>query len=209
MLTLIHNSVSNKTGLTTKRLIDLLIAIPCLLLFTPLILLIAFLVRLDSPGNLFFMQTRTGRNRKPFSIFKIRTLYIQHFGIFPGEDEPDNYRITKIGKFLRRSKLDELPQLLNVVLGSMSLVGPRPDIPEQVAMYTPQQSERLLVKPGLTGVTQISGNIFLSWPDRIRLDVWYIRNRSLLLDIKIIALTLVAVFKGETIDSDPFNLHLQ
>jgi len=209
MLTLIHNSVSNKTGLTTKRLIDLLIAIPCLLLFTPLILLIAFLVRLDSPGNPFFMQTRTGRNRKPFSIFKIRTLYIQHFGIFPGEDEPDNYRITKIGKFLRRSKLDELPQLLNVVLGSMSLVGPRPDIPEQVAMYTPQQSERLLVKPGLTGVTQISGNIFLSWPDRIRLDVWYIRNRSLLLDIKIIALTLVAVFKGETIDSDPFNLHLQ
>jgi len=186
-----------------------LIAIPCLLLFTPLILLIAFLVRLDSPGNPFFMQTRTGRNRKPFSIFKIRTLYIQHFGIFPGEDEPDNYRITKIGKFLRRSKLDELPQLLNVVLGSMSLVGPRPDIPEQVAMYTPQQSERLLVKPGLTGVTQISGNIFLSWPDRIRLDVWYIRNRSLLLDIKIIALTLVAVFKGETIDSDPFNLHLQ
>jgi len=209
MLTLIHNSVSNKTGLTTKRLIDLLIAIPCLLLFTPLILLIAFLVRLASPGNPFFMQTRTGRNRKPFSIFKIRTLYIQHFGIFPGEDEPDNYRITKIGKFLRRSKLDELPQLLNVVLGSMSLVGPRPDIPEQVAMYTPQQSERLLVKPGLTGVTQISGNIFLSWPDRIRLDVWYIRNRSLLLDIKIIALTLVAVFKGETIDSDPFNLHLQ
>ncbi len=195
--------------LITKRITDLLIGLPCLLLFVPVILFIAILVRLESPGNPFFIQIRIGRDGKPFSIFKIRTLYIEHFGIFPGEDEPDDYRITKIGKLLRRSKLDELPQLLNVVLGHMAIVGPRPDIPSQVEIYTKQQHERLMVKPGLTGVTQISGNTVLTWPDRIRLDVWYIRNWSFMLDLKIISLTLIAIFEGETIHSDPFNLHVQ
>lgn len=193
--------------LIAKRITDLLIGVSCFLISVPVIVGIAFLVRVESRGNPFFTQIRTGRRGKQFVIFKMRTLYIEHFGIFPLEDEPEDFRITKVGKYLRRSKLDELPQLLNVILGHMSLVGPRPDIPVQAALYTPEQAERLLVKPGLSGVTQISSNTFLRWSDRIRLDIWYIKNWSFLLDIRILCLTLIAVFKGERVNSDPFNLH--
>jgi lipopolysaccharide/colanic/teichoic acid biosynthesis glycosyltransferase len=193
----------------SKRLIDLFLGIPCFFLLVPVILLIAFAVRLESVGNPFFIQTRIGRNGRPFQIFKIRTLYLEHFGILGREEEPEDFRITKVGKFLRRSKLDELPQLLNVILGHMTLVGPRPDIPSQVAMYTVKEFERLAVKPGVTGITQISGNTSLSWADRVRLDIWYIENWSLLLDLKIISLTASAIYKGETINADPFNLHVQ
>ena len=202
-----RSSIFITRWLIAKRITDLLIGIPCFLISIPVILFIAFLVRLESRGNPFFTQIRTGRKGKQFVIFKIRTLYIKYFGIFPLEDEPEDFRITKVGKYLRRSKSDELPQLLNVILGHMSLVGPRPDIPVQAALYTPEQAERLLVKPGLSGITQISGNTFLSWSDRIKLDIWYIKNWSFLLDIKILCLTLFAVFKGETGNSDPFNLH--
>jgi lipopolysaccharide/colanic/teichoic acid biosynthesis glycosyltransferase len=204
----VRNQVFSKVKPATKRLMDLVIGLPCLLFFTPVIVIIALLVRIGSPGNPFFVQTRIGRNARPFPIFKIRTLYIEHFGIVPGEEEPQDYRITKIGKFLRRSKLDELPQLVNVVFGHMSLVGPRPDIPSQVAMYTKEQEERLLLKPGLTGITQISGNTALSWTDRIELDIFYIKNWSLLLDLKILGLTAASIIKGETIDEDPFRLRV-
>lgn len=193
----------------TKRSMDLLIGLPGLLMMSPLILLMALLVRLDSPGNPFFTQVRVGRNGRHFTIFKMRTLYLQHFGIFPLEEEPKAYCITRLGKYLRWSKLDELPQLLNVVLGHMSIVGPRPDIPEQVAHYTLSQRRRLLVKPGLTGITQISGNTLLSWPDRILLDTWYIQNWSWRLDLRISMLTLAAIVQGESLQADPFHLHAQ
>lgn len=152
---------------------------------------------------------RAGRNGKQFTIFKFRTLYLEHFGIVPGEEEPEAYRITRLGKYLRRSKLDEIPQLFNVVLGQMSVVGPRPDILEQAANYSTFQRQRLSVKPGLTGITQVSGNTMLSWPDRIRLDLFYIENWSWLLDIRIISYTLFAIVVGSTLKFDPFNLHSQ
>jgi lipopolysaccharide/colanic/teichoic acid biosynthesis glycosyltransferase len=115
-------------------------------------------------------------------------------------------RVTPVGKYLRRFKLDEWPQILNVLLGQMSLVGPRPDIPVQVAEYSDFQRQRLSVPPGLTGLAQVSGNIWMSWAERIRLDVWYIQNQSLWLDLRIIWHTFAVLFQGERPDADPFGL---
>lgn len=196
--------------ITSKRALDLAISLPCLVIFGPLVLLIAFLIRIESQGNPFFRQLRVGKNGNYFTLIKIRTLYVEQFGIFLNEEiGPKDYRVTRLGRYLRRSKLDELPQLLNVVLGHMSIVGPRPDIPVQVSAYTTAQRQRLLVKPGLTGIAQISGNTLLSWPDRILLDRWYIENWSFWLDIKIIALTFLVITKEESLDADPFGLHQQ
>jgi undecaprenyl phosphate N,N'-diacetylbacillosamine 1-phosphate transferase len=192
-----------------KRLIDLSLAIPALIFFSPIIVLMAILVRIDSPGNPFFVQIRVGEKGKHFKIYKIRSLYTEHFGIVPDQEEPDGYRITRVGKYLRRSKLDELPQLFNVILGQMSLVGPRPDIPEQVCNYTPFQKQRLSVKPGLTGISQISGNTLLPWSERIMLDIWYINNQSLLLDFKIMRHTPAVLLNSPTLRLDPFGLHRQ
>ena len=192
-----------------KRCFDMLIAVPSLVVLSPLIILTTLLVRLDSPGNPFFSQVRIGRNGKYFTMFKLRTLYLEHFGIFTDEEQPHAYRITRIGKYLRRSKIDEIPQLINVVLGHMSIVGPRPDVPVQLINYTTDQLDRFLVKPGLTGLSQVSGNTVLSWPNRIWLDIWYIKNWTLLMDIQIILFTVVAIIKGENLNADPFNLHRQ
>ncbi len=206
-----RNSISsrlfNKGWRITKRCFDLFISLTCLLLFSPLILLMAILIRIDSPGNPFFIQKRVGRDGSYFHIFKMRTLYLEHFGIFPGEEEPDEFRITPIGKHLRLSKLDELPQLLNVLLGDMSIVGPRPDIPMQADNYSFSQYQRLCIKPGITGIAQISGNTLLTWNDRIILDNWYIENWSLLLDFRIIALTVLSIIKRKKYNTDPFLLH--
>jgi undecaprenyl phosphate N,N'-diacetylbacillosamine 1-phosphate transferase len=190
-----------------KRLMDLIFGFILLPFFCPLILIIAVLVVLESPGNPFFTQIRIGKNGKSFVIFKIRTLYREHFGIVVNEEQPSPYRITGIGKYLRITKLDELPQIINVLLGDMSLVGPRPDIPQQTCYYTPFQKQRLLVKPGLTGIAQISGNTLLTWPERIILDIWYIENWSFLLDLKIIFLSLISISKFEKMLLDPFDLH--
>lgn len=206
---LVQHALQNKRWLAIKRLTDLVIGVPCLIVAIPLVLMIAILIWLDSPGNPFFLQIREGRSRKPFVLFKFRTLYLEHFGSLPDDEIPSPHRVTRTGKFLRRSKLDELPQLLNVVLGQMSLVGPRPYIPYYIPyqeFYTTEQLQRLILKPGLTGIAQISGNVMLSWDERILLDLWYINNWSWLLDIKISALTFIAIYKGESIYTDPFNL---
>lgn len=197
----------NPDTISPKRIFDLLMGLICLVVFSPVIIIIAILIMLDSPGNPFFKQVRAGRNGKYFNILKFRTLFIHHFGIFLEEEHVNPNRITRVGKFLRRSKLDELPQLVNIIFGDMSFVGPRPDIIEQVNNYTSLQRKRLLVKPGLTGISQISGNTMLSWPHRIWLDNWYIQNKTWLLDTQIIFLTIVSIFRGETPTSDPFNLH--
>lgn len=190
-----------------KRGLDIVISLPGFLLASPLLLLLALLVRLDSPGNPFFSQKRVGLRGKPFTIFKFRTLYLEQFGVYlEGEIEPHDFRVTRLGRYLRRSKVDELPQLLNVLLGHMSIVGPRPDIPEAVATYQPGQHQRLLAKPGLTGVAQISGNIHLSWADRILLDHWYIQHWSFGLDLRIMLLTPVAIWKGETAHCNPLRV---
>jgi undecaprenyl phosphate N,N'-diacetylbacillosamine 1-phosphate transferase len=190
-----------------KRGIDLTIASALFVLLAPLLLVLTILVCLDSPGNPLFTQERVGRRGAPYTIFKLRTLYVQHFGLFPAEEiRYGDHRVTRVGQWFRRSKMDELPQLLNVVLGDMALVGPRPDIPLQAQNYSTDDRRRLLVRPGLTGVAQISGNTWLSWQQRIRLDQWYVDNRSLRLDLRILLKTVPVLLRGERPDDDPLRL---
>jgi len=190
-----------------KRFIDLTIASLLFLLLSPLLLILAILVRLDSPGNPLFTQVRVGRQGAPYTIFKLRTFHVQYFGLFPSEEiRTGDHRVTRVGQWFRRSKVDELPQLLNVVLGDMALVGPRPDIPLQAQHYSPDDKRRLLVRPGLTGVAQISGNTWLSWQQRIRLDQWYVDNRSLRLDLRILVETIPVLLRGERPTDDPLRL---
>ena len=177
-----------------------MVGIVLLPIAAPIVLMMALAIRIESKGNPFFVQQRIGRDGDSFSMLKMRTLFSDKFGIREWDHELtlDDDRITKVGRFLRRTKLDELPQLLHVISGKMSVVGPRPDIPEQVVLYSQQQRERLIAKPGLTGIAQVSGNTFLSWPIRIELDRWYIENASVSLDLRIVFQTLVAIWRGES-----------
>lgn len=181
-----------------KRTIDLGIGIPVSLFTFPLILVLMLIVRLDSPGNPLFTQVRVGQQGRLFTIYKIRTFYHDRHGIFPDEEiRYGDSRVSHVGQFLRRSKLDELPQLLNVLLGNMSLVGPRPDIPIQARRYGKFEAMRLNVRPGLTGLAQVSGNTWLTWSQRILLDRWYVEHRSLSLDLRILFYTLPVILRGE------------
>lgn len=192
-----------------KRLFDLIAGSVCLLVVFPLILIIALLIVIDSRGNPFFYQYRTGEKGIPFVLFKFRTLYVHKFGIFLHEELAFNDpRVTPIGKYLRATKLDEIPQLLNIILGQMSFVGPRPDLPIQVAGYSETQKKRLTVKPGLTGLAQIMGNTNLTWNERIILDLWYIERWSFWLDMKIIFLTPVSVITDNFYEAFPLKFSL-
>ncbi len=181
-----------------RRGLDILGSLLILAGAWPLIGLMAVAVRIESSGNPFFLQTRIGRHGKPFRLIKMRTLYCDQFGIdLHRELDPHSSRITPLGRILRRSKLDELPQLLNILLGHMTFVGPRPDIPEQVALYTTEQQGRLRVRPGLTGAAQVCGNTVMPWSQRIEIDNWYIDHQSLWLDLRIIVMTVRAILAGE------------
>lgn len=187
-----------------KRGIDITAALLGLLVTAPLWLLIAILVRCDSKGPVIFEQIRIGKDDKPFTFYKFRSMRLgaeamkeklRHLNIAEGpvfkiKDDP---RVTRIGRFLRRSTLDELPQLINVLKGEMSLVGPRPPLPEEVAVYTPLQRKRLEVTPGLTCLWQVTGRSEISFSEWVQLDLYYIQHQSLLLDIKILIRTLPAV----------------
>jgi lipopolysaccharide/colanic/teichoic acid biosynthesis glycosyltransferase len=173
-----------------KRVLDLAIAVPAAVILAPFVAGFAAAVRFETPGPIFFRQERIGRGGRPFQILKLRTLH----------DEPANgpadhlisagdQRITRVGAFLRRWSLDELPQLWNIIRGDMSVVGPRPTLGYQVEQYTPQQRRRLEVLPGVTGWAQIHGRNSVAWPQRIELDVWYVDHRSLRLDLKILLST--------------------
>jgi undecaprenyl phosphate N,N'-diacetylbacillosamine 1-phosphate transferase len=199
-------SLNETTNDLQKRAFDLLVAVPCLLLALPVLAIAASLIKLDSPGPVLFLQERVGRHNRVFSLFKLRTMTDRCEMILKKEVRSGDERVTQVGRYLRRFKLDELPQLLNVILGHMSVVGPRPDIPIQVEDYTDFQRRRLLARPGLTGVAQISGNTWLSWSERIILDVWYTENRSLGLDWRIIWHTVRVIFEGERPDADPLGL---
>jgi exopolysaccharide biosynthesis polyprenyl glycosylphosphotransferase len=189
-----------------KGAFDTLVALLLIVLGAPLLGLIALLVRLDSPGPALFRQMRVGRDGKHFPIVKFRTMFMdaeaglaelqkdnEHDGVlFKMRDDP---RVTRIGRWLRRFSLDELPQLLNIVRGEMSLVGPRPPLPSEVAQYPDDLRRRLVVKPGLTGLWQISGRADLSWDDAVRLDLRYVENWSLTLDLVILLRTAAAVLR--------------
>ncbi len=167
------------------------------LLTAPIIAVLALAIRLETPGHPIYSQTRTGAGGEPFSIFKLRTMVrgAEFTGAGLAIQEGDD-RITRVGAALRRFSLDELPNLWNVVRGEMSIVGPRPTVPVQVAQYTERQRRRLAVKPGITGWAQINGRASLPWSERIELDIWYVENRSLSLDLRIIARSVTLVFGG-------------
>jgi lipopolysaccharide/colanic/teichoic acid biosynthesis glycosyltransferase len=182
------------------RALDLTIALVGSVLTAPLVAALALALRLESPGDPIYRQTRIGKDGKPFAIYKLRTMISgaeftgAGMAITQGDD-----RITRVGRLLRRYSLDELPNLWNVLRGDMSIVGPRPTIPVQVEQYTERQRGRLAVKPGITGWAQINGRASLPWPERIELDLWYVEHRSLLLDLRILRRTVGLVLRGSGI----------
>ncbi len=180
------------------RALDLLVGGIGALLTAPIVALAALAIRLESPGHPLYTQRRVGKDGRPFEIFKLRTMVSgaefrgAGLAIAEGDD-----RITRVGSLLRRTSLDELPNLWNVVRGEMSIVGPRPTVQVQVDQYTERQRGRLKVKPGITGWAQINGRASLPWSERIELDLWYVEHRTLRLDLKILARTAKTLLSGE------------
>lgn len=188
-----------------RRAIDVVLSLLALGVGAPLLALAALAIRLDSPGPVLYRQRRAGRDGQPFEMLKLRTMVdgAERMGAGLAVNAGDP-RITRVGALLRRVSLDELPNLVNVLRGDMSLIGPRPTIPEQVARYTPRQRERLRVRPGITGWAQVNGRAKLTWNERIELDLHYIEHRSLALDLRIAWRTVrlvlggAGLYKGET-----------
>jgi lipopolysaccharide/colanic/teichoic acid biosynthesis glycosyltransferase len=182
--------------LAGKRFFDLMVCLPISIVALPIVILTAILVRLDSRGPVFFVQERLGRYGSTFRTWKFRSMTHRersaHSEVLPGHSE-----VTRIGRWLRRSKIDELPQLLNILKGDMSLVGPRPALPEHISDYDENGLRRLLARPGLTGLAQVNGNIYLSWPERWVYDAEYVNSLSVRLDASIAVRTVAVVLLGE------------
>ena len=195
----------SRYGRTLKRIGDIIFSFVVLTLGSPIFILIGILVKLSSPGSVFYIQKRVGRNYREFGCIKFRTMYkdaddllpnlLEKYPVMRKEFEKDfklrqDPRITKLGRFLRRSSLDELPQFFNVLKGEMSVVGPRPIVSNEIIKYSLFMEEVISVRPGLTGLWQVSGRNNLSYKKRVELDLFYARNRNFLLDLEIIILTL-------------------
>jgi lipopolysaccharide/colanic/teichoic acid biosynthesis glycosyltransferase len=180
-----------------RRALDVVVSSLVLALAAPALALAALAIRLESPGPVIYRQRRVGLEGRTFDVLKLRTMVdgAEHLGAGLAVNENDS-RITRVGALLRRSSLDELPNLLNVLRGEMSLIGPRPTIPVQVESYTERQRGRLAVKPGITGWAQVHGRASLPWSERIELDLYYIAHRSVRLDLKIIWRTVAMVLGG-------------
>jgi exopolysaccharide biosynthesis polyprenyl glycosylphosphotransferase len=196
------------TSRITKRLLDLILSIVGLVVISPFLIAIALAIKLYDRGSVLYFQKRIGQNNKEFTVYKFRTMYEgsheQRAKIMAETNkdprlakDPQDPRVTKPGLFLRRWSIDEIPQIINVIKGEMSLVGPRPPLSEEVNQYEKSETRRLLVKPGLTGLWQVSGRSELDWEDAVRLDLYYVENWSLTLDILIIIRTAAAVWRGE------------
>ncbi len=181
----------------SKRILDLTLAFLCLILFSPILLILMLLTWIFHGRPILFRQLRPGYRTKPFYIYKIRTMRDEYDQ--DGNIKPDSTRITPLGRFLRTTSLDELPELFLVLRGEMSLVGPRPLLMKYLDRYTEEQARRHRVLPGITGWAQINGRNALTWEDKFRLDVWYVDNWSLWLDIKILFFTLWKVLQREGI----------
>lgn len=180
-----------------KRIFDLLLTLPGLVLISPLLLILALLVRRKQGSPVLFQQARPGLHGRIFTLYKFRSM--RNAQDAQGRPLSDAERLTGFGRFLRSTSLDELPELFNVLLGEMSLVGPRPLLVAYLDRYSPEQARRHDVLPGITGWAQINGRNAITWEDKFRLDVWYVDHWSLGLDIKILALTLWKVFRREGI----------
>lgn len=182
-----------------KRIIDLIISLFILIISLPILIIVVLMVYVSLGTPIFFVQVRPGLNGKPFKMIKIRTMRDAVDG--NGNLLPDSERMTAFGHKLRSFSLDELPNLFNVLLGNMSLVGPRPLLMEYLPLYTPEQARRHTVRPGITGWAQINGRNAVSWEQKFKLDVWYVDNHNIWLDIKILFLTLKKVLIREGISS--------
>ncbi len=182
----------------SKRVLDLalvaLAAVPAVLVG----IVVALVVKMSSRGAVFFRQERIGLTGVPFELLKFRTMYAGDNPVFPDAD-----RITTVGSFLRRSSLDEIPELINVLRGEMSIVGPRPTLPYQVERYDARQRGRLDVRPGITGLAQVRGRNEIRWSERIEIDLEYVSTQSVWLDLKILAMSLFAVLRGSGVEGHP------
>lgn len=180
-----------------KRFFDLVVSTALLILFTPLITLIALLIKIKIGSPVFFIQERPGLHAKPFKLCKFRTMNNKKDK--NGDLLPDKERLVSFGEFLRKFSLDELPQLWNVMKGELSLVGPRPLLMEYLPLYTAEQAKRHQVKPGITGWAQVNGRNAITWEEKLDLDIYYVINQSFLLDLKILLITVKKVFMAEGI----------
>jgi lipopolysaccharide/colanic/teichoic acid biosynthesis glycosyltransferase len=183
-----------------KRLFDIVVSAIALLVFLPLILILIVLVRVKLGSPVFFTQTRPGKDGKPFQMVKFRSMTTAKDA--DGNLLPDDQRLPKFGKLLRSTSLDELPELWNVLKGDMSLVGPRPLLMQYLDRYTPEQRRRHEVRPGITGWAQVNGRNNVPWEERFKMDVWYVDNHNLLLDIKILWMTVLKVVKRSDVSQE-------
>ena len=183
-----------------KPLLDFISALLGIILLSPIVLMVTIALAIANQGKPFFFQKKKKKNGTIFTIIKFKTMNDKKDT--SGALLPDEIRLTPIGKFVRKTSLDEIPQLLNVVIGDMSLIGPRPLLPDYLQLYTPFQNRRHEVKPGITGWAQINGRNAISWDQKFELDVWYVNNISFVLDCKIVYLTILKVFRAEGISSE-------
>lgn len=183
-----------------KRIIDFGLALIGLLVLSPIFLFVLIFLAIANQGKPFFFQKRPGKNEKPFFIIKFKTMNDKKDE--KGNLLPDAKRLTNIGAFVRKTSLDEIPQLLNVLKGDMSIVGPRPLLPEYLPLYSIEQKRRHQVKPGITGWAQVNGRNAISWTQKLSLDIWYVDNYSLKLDVKIFLKTFVKVIKSEGVSAE-------
>ena len=183
-----------------KRGFDILVSLIGLIVFSPILLLVSILVRTKLGSPIFFTQDRVGKDNKIFKMIKFRTMTDARDKF--GELLSDEERLTSFGKFLRSSSLDELPELINVLKGDMSLVGPRPLLEEYLPLYSEEQIKRHNVLPGITGWAQVNGRNSISWCEKFDLDLWYVKNKSLLVDIKILFMTVMKVIKRVDINQE-------
>jgi len=183
-----------------KRIIDLLVSIFGLIIISPLFILVLIGLTIANSGKPFFFQKRPGKNGKVFSIIKFKTMNDKRGN--DGELLPDSERLTKIGPFVRKTSLDEMPQLLNVFKGDMSLIGPRPLLVQYLPLYNEHQSRRHEVRPGITGWAQVNGRNAISWKQKFDFDVWYVDHLSFSLDLKILYLTVLKVVKRDGISQE-------
>ena len=192
-----------------KAVIDFAIAFTALLILSPLLIIICILLTLANKGQPFFFQDRPGKDQRIFKIVKFKTMTDEKDA--NGNLLPDAERLTSIGKFVRKLSIDEIPQLINVLKNEMSIIGPRPLLPEYLSIYTPRQQKRHLVKPGITGWAQVNGRNAISWQQKFKYDVWYVENLSFMLDMKILFKTVKKVViseginNGEMATTEPFN----
>jgi lipopolysaccharide/colanic/teichoic acid biosynthesis glycosyltransferase len=192
-----------------KRIFDLIISLTGIITFSPIIIFLSVGLFIANKGNPFYFQKRPGKNEKLFSIIKFKTMNNEKN--WDGTLKSDADRLTYLGRIVRKTSLDEIPQLINVLIGDMSIIGPRPLLPEYLPLYNNKQKKRHNIRPGITGWAQVNGRNAISWEKKFELDVWYVKNQCLLLDLKIVLLTIKKVMisegisqKGQT-TSEPFT----